>query len=494
MTLGPTGQPIWRAPAALLAAALLAGCAVGPTYTPPRTVSPAAYNFNRNAATMLDPGDWWSLFGDPDLSRQVVATLAANQDLALAIARYDESRALLGAARASTRPLVTFDPSVSHIRTSGSEVDPLPRLEGWHLSLPIDASYEIDLWGRARRSVAAARAQSEGAADMVFAVRLSLAADAAATYLVLRSADREIAVLALTVAVRADALRLAQRRVDAGAAGDADVIRAQADLALTRADLDEAQRRRQIALQALAVLEGRNAPDFVLTARAATVAPPSIPSGLPSELVGRRPDIARNERALAAASEQIGVAEAAFFPSVRLSAYGGVSGRDVSLLFDGSSLIHGIGPSATFPLFDGGRNRSNLAAAQARYRQALATYRQGVLLAFRETQDALSDAAFLDRRGVNLHTAVTASTQAAAVARSRYDRGLAGYFEVVESERAALLNRRAEIQNDQQRLAAAVSLVKALGGGWTPETPAPKEPAERARGQVPSTPSAWLSR
>jgi len=495
MSRRPVEDSINRTSAALLAATtLLAGCTLGPSYEPPRPVSPAAYNLNRNTGAMPEAGNWWTLFGDPELTQHVAATLAANQDLALAVARYDESRALLGSTRASAKPGVSFDPSVSHIRTSGTEVNPLPNLEGWHVSLPIDASYEIDLWGRVRHEITAARAQLESSADLVSTIRLSLAADTASTYLLLRSADREIAVLAQTVAVREDAMRLARRRVDAGAAGDADVIRAQADLALTRADLDDVQRRRELALHVLAVLEGRNAPDFVVAVRDEAMVPLSIPTGLPAQLIERRPDIARNERALAAASEQIGAAEAAFFPTVRLSAYGGVSGSDLSRLFDGPSLVNGIGPSATFPLFDGGRRRNNLRGAQARYREALATYRQGVLLAFRETQDALSDVAYLDRRGVNLRAAVLASTQAAAVARSRYDRGLAGYFEVVESERAALLVRRAEIQNDQQRLAAAVSLIKALGGGWTPETPVPEAPAESAPGRVPPTPAAWLSR
>jgi multidrug efflux system outer membrane protein len=487
-SFNPASGAVW------VAAALLAGCTVGPAYAPPKTVSPAAYTLNPNSGALLEAGDWWTLFGDPELSQHVAATLAANQDLALAIARYDESRALLGATRASARPAVTLDPTFAHVRTSDTEVNPLPNLEGWHDGLPVDASYEIDLWGRVRRSIAAARAQLESSADVVSTVRLSLAADTASTYLLLRSADREIAVLVQTVAVREEALRLAQRRVDAGVAGDADAIRARADVALTKADLDDVQRRRAIALHALAVLEGRNAPDFVVAVRDTSVAPPLIPTGVPAQLVERRPDIARNERALAASSEQIGVAEAAFFPSVRLSASVGVSGSDIGRLFDDASLVHGIGPSATLPLFDGGRNRSNLAAAQARYRQALATYRQGVLGAFRETQDALSDAAFLEQRAINLRAAVEASAQAAAISRSRYDRGSAGYFEVVESERAALLNRRAEIQNDQQRLAAAVSLIKALGGGWTPETPVPETPAESAPGRVPSTPSAWLSR
>lgn len=490
MTRGQAAARVRLKAAAVLAApALLAGCVVGPNYSPPKTAAPAAYALNPNPGALLTSADWWPLFGDPELSEHVEATLAANQDLALAVARYDEARALLGATRAGGYPQATLDPSAAHVRTSGSELVPLPRLEGWHVALPVDAAYELDLWGRVRRSIASARAQAESAEDAVAAVRLSLAADTATAYLLLRATDREITVLAKTVTIRQDALRLAQRRVAAGAAGDADAIRAQADLSQTAADLDDAQRRRAIALHALAVLEGRNAPDFDVPVRDALTAIPSIPTGLPAHLLQRRPDLARDERALAAASEQIGVAEAAFFPTVRLAAAVGVSSRDLGRLLEDRSLVHSLGPSASLPLFDGGRNRSNFAAAQARYREALAVYRQSVLRAFHETQDALSDGAYLERRAADLNAATLSSIQAAAISRSRYERGLAGYFEVVESERAALLNQRAEIQNDQQRMAAAVSLIKALGGGWTPGAAVPETPAETAPGRVPSLPT-----
>ncbi len=274
-------------------------------------------------------------------------------------------------------------------------------------------------------------------------------------------------MLERTLGLRREALQLAERRAHAGSVGDLDVVRARADLALTEADLQDSRRRRELAEHALAVLQDRNAISFELPAQPLQNAIPAIPAGLPADLLRRRPDVAQNERALKAANERIGIAEAAFFPSIRLTAFAGVASNDLSNLLDKPSEIWSIGPSIGLPLFDGGRNRGNLEAAQARYRQAAAQYRLSVLGAFRETQDGLSDVAYLRERSESLHAAVVASVQAAKISRSRYDRGLVGYFEVVESERSALVTQRAEIQNDQQRLVAAVSLIKALGGGWS---------------------------
>jgi multidrug efflux system outer membrane protein len=393
-------------------------------------------------------------------------------------------------ARSERFPAVNVTPAVSRGRTSETVSNRLPVLDTTLYRVPIDVAYEIDFWGRVRHSVAAARAQLEGSAYAVANVRLSLAAETASAYLLARSDDREIEVLERTLKLREDALQLAERRARAGTVSDLDVLRARADLALTRADLEDSRRRRELTVNALAVLQNRYAPDFHLAARAQAPSIPEIPAGLPSQLLQRRPDVAQNERALAAASEQIGVATANFFPTIRLTGYAGVASNDVANLFERASVIWSIGPTLSLPLLDGGRNRSNFEAAQARYREALAAYRKSALMAFRETQDALSDSAFLRERGNALRQAVEDSTQTAAVSRSRYERGLVSYFEVVESERGALTNRRAEIQNDQQRSIAAVSLIKALGGGWTPDAPVPGQPVEPAPGALPPMPSA----
>ena len=445
----------------------VAACTTGPAYRAPEDEAPAAYRFADGGEARFPAAGWWTLFGDAELDRHIEAVLQANLNLTLALARFDESRALLGVTRADELPSVAFDPLAARARTSGTVSNRLPALDTTLYRVPFDAAYEIDLWGRVRHSVAAAQAQLQGSADAIAAMRLALSADAASTYFSIRSSDREIDVLERTLGLRRDALQLAERRAHAGTVGDLDVVRARADLAQTEADLIDSRRRRELAQHALAVLEDRNAISFELPARLFDTPIPQIPAGLPADLLRRRPDVAQNERALKAANERIGIAEAAFFPSIRLTASAGVASNDLSNVLDKPSEIWSIGPSLVLPVFDGGRNRGNLEAAQARYRQAEALYRSSVLGAFRETQDGLSDVAYLRERGNSLHAAAVASTQAAKISRSRYDRGLVGYFEVVESERIALATQRAEIQNDQQRLVAAVSLIKALGGGWS---------------------------
>jgi multidrug efflux system outer membrane protein len=458
-----------------LVLASLGGCVVGPDYRRPDTPAPAAWR-DAPAETTPLPDTWWTLFGDDELGRHIEATLAANQDLAGALARYDRSRALLGVSRADEFPNVDLDPAYARGRTSGTIFNRLPVLETTIWRVPIDVAYEVDLWGRVRRSVEAAGADVESGADEVAAVRLSLAAATASTYLSLRSTDRDIDVLARTVRLREDALQLADRRARAGVVGDLDVLRARADLTQTRADLADAHRNRDNLEHALAVLEGRNAPDFSVAARPWTPSVPEVPAGLPSSLLERRPDVAGDERSLAAASARIGVAKAAFFPQVRLTASGGVASNRLGDITASDSHVWSIGPAVHLPIFDGGRNRSNLQAAEAAYRGALANWRQSGIVAFREVQDALGDTRWLRERGIALDATVEAATAAAKVSRSRYDRGLAGYFEVVDSDRQALNSQRAAIQNDQQRLMAAVSLIKALGGGWQQGDAVPRQP------------------
>ena len=464
-----------RLAALLLGVAALGGCVLGPDYQRPERPAPAAWQHPASGDIAL-PDRWWTVFGDEELDQHVDATLAANQDLAGALARYDQTRALLGVARADEFPQVSLDPAFLRGRTSGTVSNALPALETTLYRVPVDVAYEVDLWGRVRRSVEAAQADVETNADSVAGLRLSLAASAASTYLSLRSTDRDIDVLTRTVALRNDALRLADRRAHAGVVGDLDVLRARADLSQTQADLADAHRRRDNFEHALAVLEARDAPDFRVPVKAWTPNVPTVPAGVPSSLLVRRPDVASDERALAAASARIGVARTAFFPSVQLSASAGFSSNDIGDLTARDSRLWGIGPSIHLPIFEGGRNQARLDAAQAAYRGAYARWRQDGIVAFREVQDALSDGAWLSDRGAALNATVDAATAAAKVSRSRYDRGLAGYFEVVDSEREALNSQRAAIANDQQRLLTAISLVKALGGGWKEGDAMPRQP------------------
>jgi multidrug efflux system outer membrane protein len=464
-----------RALVLALLSTCLGGCVLGPDYQRPDTPAPHAWK-QAPADTASLPDAWWNLFGDDELDRHVTATLAANQDLAGALARFDQSRALLGVARADEFPDVSFGPGYSRGRTSGTVANRFPYLETTVWQAPVEVAYEVDLWGRVRRSVEAAGAEMQGSADAIAAVRLSLAASTVSTYLSLRSSDREIDILSRTVGLREDELSLADRRARAGVVGDLDVLRARAELSQTRADLADARRRRDNLEHALAVLEARNAADFTVAPVTWTPNVPDVPAGLPSTLLERRPDVASDERALAAASARIGVARTAFFPSVSLTATGGLASGRLGDFTSSDSQIWSIGPIVNLPIFEGGRNRSRLEAAEAAYRGAEAKWRQTGITAFREVQDALADTTWLRERGAALDATVDASTAAAKLSRSRYDRGLAGYFEVVDSERQALGSQRAVVENDQQRLLAAVSLIKALGGGWKEGDAVPRQP------------------
>jgi multidrug efflux system outer membrane protein len=438
---------------------------------------------------VLSADGWWKLFGDDELDRHVDATLAANQDLAVAIARYDESSALLGFAQAAQLPSAKLGTAFGRARTSGTVTDPFPVLLGNYYEVPATFSYEVDFWGRVRHSVALAQASMQAEAYSVSNLRLALAAQATAAYIKLRAEDRDIAVLIDTVKLRQQALDLTNERARIGNIGDLDVARARAQLAETQADLKDATRTREDTVHALAVLENKSATSLDIETSTNLPKIPTVPPGLPASLLQRRPDIAEQEQQLVAANERIGVAITSFFPSISLTAAGGVASEQLDLLTNKNSEDWSFGPKIDLALFDGGRNRSNFAAAQAAYREALGAYRKTILVAFQESQDALTDAHYLSERAVDLKNATSASIQAARISRSRYDRGLVSYFEVVDSEREALNNQRAEIQNDELELIASVSLIKALGGGWDRTAPVPRRPVEQAPGELPWMPT-----
>jgi len=458
----------WQAlPLAL--AGVLCGCPSVPRYEQPRVEPPERYRYTEADTPAPFPTDgWWTMFNDPALNGFVERVLGANQDLAIALGRVDEARGILGVARADRYPTLVLDPSASRSRTSATDGNPLPHLETTLLALPATVSYEVDLRGRVRHTVGAARAQLQASEHALASLRISLAAEATINVLQIRSLDREIDVLERTVALRLQSLDLVESRFRAGVVGSLDVARARTDLEITRADLEAARQSRERVMHALAVLADRLAPDFELGPGPLEPAVPEISAGLPSQLLERRPDVAQSERELAASHEEIGVAHAAFFPRLVLTGLGGVASTDLSTLFDGASTLWSIGADASYPAFDGGRNRGNFEAAKARYRESLAFYRKTVTVAFREVQDALSDATLLRRRALALDAALLAARDASIVSRSRYERGLVSYLEVVESERTELDTERAVIQTRQEQLVAAVSLIKALGGGWSP--------------------------
>ncbi len=440
---------------------------VGPDYHRPDVASPIAWKA-ATAAEALPRGDWWTLFNDASLDDLVTRALAANQTLAAAAARVEQARAAAGIARSNYLPSVGLNPSVSRTRSSETTDNRFPVAESTTYRAALDASWELDLFGRVRRLSESARAEATASAADFENVRLALTAEVAASYFTLRGLDRELALVTDGVALRRKALELVSSRRVNGAATDFDLARAEAELASTEAEAAALANRRAAVQNALAVLVGTDAPNFQLTAHNARLStPPAIPAGLPSELLERRPDIAAAESALAAANARIGVAKAAFFPAISLTGSFGAASGDIDRLTNSDSKLWSIGPSLYLPLFQGGRNQANLARSRAAFEESTALFRQRVLIAFREVQDALTATQLLADQAAAQDRAVAAARRAGDLAQTRYDAGYVNYFEVLDAQRTVLAAERATAQLTAQRLMNSVSLIKALGGGWS---------------------------
>jgi multidrug efflux system outer membrane protein len=455
--------------------------AVGPDYQRPAVAAPAAYHDlpadpgawkPAASAEVLPHGDWWTLFGDPALNDLEAHALAANQNLRAAAARVEQARAAAGLARSAYFPSVVADTSVDRGRTSRTTANVLPVEETTTHRGALDASWELDLFGRVRRLNEGARAEAAASAADFENVRLALAAEVASSYFSLRALDREAAFVADGIDLRRRALELVTSRRKNGAATDFDVARAETELASTEAESAALANRRAALQNALAVLLGEAAPGFALSnLKSGIPTPPVIPAGLPSELLERRPDVAAAESALAAANARIGVAKAAFFPAISLTGSAGYASGDIDRLFNSDSRLWSIGPSLYLPIFQGGRNRANLQRSRAAYEESVALFRQRVLVAFREVQDALTATQLLAAQAAAQERAVAAARRAGTLAQTRYDAGFVNYFEVIDAQRTVLNSERAATQLSAQRLVNSVALVKALGGGWSAAPP-----------------------
>ena len=459
---------------------LLAGCAVGPDYKRPEATAtmPGAYAGATNEWKIAEPqahlpkGNWWEVFGDPDLSRLETDAAAANQQLKGAVALFDEARALRNSAKSGLFPHIGISGSAT--RQGDSLNRPLNgRAAGANqtstyntFTVPLDLSYEVDLWGRVRRSVESARSQEQASADDLEGVRLSIQAEVATDYFTLRALDAESALLRSDIEVFRKSLELTQNRRTGGIASDLDVAQAETVLKTAQAQLPSTILQRAQFEHALAVLTGQAAPTFAIAERTLDVPPPVIPSGLPSELLERRPDISAAERRMAAANASIGVAKAAFFPTIQFNGLGGFESLNAGTVFNWQSRFWSLGPSLTMPLFDAGQNGANLRFARAAYDAAVANYRGSVLAAFAEVEDNLAAQNLLSRQ----YEAETAALQAARkqleIADNRYRAGLVTYLEVATAQNSALDVERTTVQLRGQQLVAAVALVKSIGGGW----------------------------
>ncbi len=460
------------------ASAFAALPAVGPDYQRPTVTSPATYRDAPADATSWkvatpadanDRGAWWKIYGDTTLNDLETRALTANQDLRATVARVDEARAAAGLARSGYFPDVALNSSLVRERNSGTVDNALPNAQSTTYRAALGASWEIDLFGRVRRQVESARADADASAAIFESVRLALTAEVAANYFSLRGLATEVKLVGEGVETRRQTLRLINSRRGLGAATDFDVARAETELASTEAEAAALTNRYSAVQNALAVLVGEPASTFQLSTPAAAldVQPPQIPAGLPSQLLERRPDVAAAERTLAGANARIGVAKGAFFPAISLTGGAGWASGDIDRLTHSDSRLWSIGPSLYLPIFQGGRNKANLERSRAAYEEAVAIYRQRVLMAFREVQDALTATRLLNEQAQAQDRAVASARRAGELAQKRYDSGFVNLLEVLDAQRTVLITERASAQLAAQRLTTSVALVKAIGGDWS---------------------------
>jgi outer membrane protein, multidrug efflux system len=459
---------------ALLVLMVLSGCAVGPDYQRPETTTiPAAYTGVCDEWKIAVPqahlpkDNWWEMFEDAELNRLEAEAAAANQDLKAAAARFEQARALVDVAQSGLFPRlgISFLPAWQH--------DSANRPAGGHpgqtydtYTVPFDLSYELDLWGRIRRTIESASAQAQASADDVESVRLFIQAEVAADYFAVRTLDADKAMILSSIEIYRKSLELVRNRRAGGMVSDLDVAQSETVLKTTEAQLPESVLQRAKFQHALAVLTGHNAPLFRLEERPLDLGLFTIPADLPSELLERRPDIAAAERRMASANANIGVAKAAFFPTIRFTGQSGLQSGDMGTLFNWPSRLWAVGPSLSQPLFEGGRLTANLRQAKAAYEETVAKYRGTVLAAFADVENNLAAEHLL----ANEYEKVLAASQSARrqleIANNRYSAGLVTYLDVATAEIVALGTERASVKFRGQQVVAIVALIKSLGGGW----------------------------
>jgi multidrug efflux system outer membrane protein len=452
-----------------------ASCTVGPAYQPPNAaqLAPADWHWQpAQPGDAMPKGDWWNVFHDPVLSGLESNAIAGNQNLRAAVARVDQARAAARLTRSQFFPELSLDPSFSRERVSGNE--PIPFSIPFQLkpvyintfNVPLDLSYELDLWGRVRRSFQSAAAQAQATAADTQNILLTLTADVAVNYFLIRSLDAQIAATAGAVRSREVSTGILQARYEAGSIPEIDAAQGKTELAAARYDLADLQRQRAETLDALALLCGQPASSFILTDAPPAASPPQVPAGLPSSVLERRPDIASAERNLAAKSAQIGAARAAYFPIVRLTGQGGFLSGEAANLFNMDSLTFSFGPSASLPLFTAGRTAAQVRQAQSSYQEALADYQQAALTAFKEVEDSLAQITFWTQQAAAQADALASARRVTELTQARYDAGVLTEFEVVAAQRDELQQERQTAELSARRYAATIRLIKALGGGW----------------------------
>jgi len=460
--------------AALVAVLLLAGCAVGPKYQRAQIQTPPAWKTEapwREVAPKdaIPKGAWWEIFHDDELNRYQQQLLAANQSLAAAQSRLDQARSLARVASAALFPTLAADPSGSRIRYSGNRpqvIAQTPAITQSVYEIPFALNYEVDLFGRNRKNLQAANANLQGTAADLQNVQLVLTAELAADYFSLRELDSEAQVVQESVTIQQQGLVLVNHRHEGGVASGLDVAQQQTLLDSTVTQLYLLQQQRAQFEHAIAALTGNPASTFTVPVAPLRAVPPPVPLGLPSDLLERRPDIATAERAMANENALVGVARTAFYPQFTISGTGGFESTSLSSLITAPSAFWSLGGDLLQPIFNGGRNRANLAAAQAAYQESVANYRQSALIAFQQVEDSLSGLDSLSRAAETQNAAVSDAHRALDIANDRYVGGLTTFLDVITAQSVLLSNQRLSTQLLGQQMVTSVLLVKALGGGW----------------------------
>jgi len=453
---------------ALAVSVTLAGCMVGPDYERPATELPGAFPEAQAVSSGVEqvPADWWRLFGDPVLDELIATALAANVDIAQAVARIEEADANLRAVNAAFFPEIDLAGSANRSAGSTTVAAPSPPIVRNDLRLALNASFEVDFWGKIRRASEAARAQGLSTRYAKDVVTLSIAALTTQTYFSLRSLDAQIASTRATLVTRDETLRLVRRRADGGLSSDLEVRQAEGARSDAAFQLDELLRERALAEHLLGTLTGRL--DVAIAAGDLSHLPlPALPPpGLPSALLERRPDIRQAEQDLVAANAQIGVAKAQLFPTITLTGDFGGESKSLAGLFTVPGRIWALGAGLSAPIFEGGRLTALVDVQQARQRQALAAYQRAIQIGFREVEDALTNLRRYAALEGDAQASLDAAREALRLANRRYEAGYTGFLDVLDSQRSLNVAELALIRSRQNLLSASVDLMKALGGGW----------------------------
>ncbi len=527
---------------AIALAMLLAACKTGPDYKRPSLNTPPGYKSvaeGESAPSTLGR-DWWRLFNDPELNALMEEALKENLDLKAAMARVAQSRASAKSVKSSFFPVLTMAPSATRSRTPGQEtksssssdkiaeitsaLNKLTSITGQirsltqgsttsaqsaggssaqstastasisvgattsnHIQIPFDLSYEIDIWGRVRRSYESAQAQTQASLYDLEVVRQTLLTDLARNYFNLRSFDAQYEILTRNLDLYQEQVTLTENQYKAGLVNETNLLQAQVQLESTRSQAADIMRQRNDLEHAIAILMGRSPAEFSLVMRPLKGTPPEIPVGLPSDILRHRPDVAEAEQNLVAACAEIGVAKAEFFPVVKLTGSAGFQNDEIKNIFDWQNFAWSLGPSVSLPIFKGGQLKANLEKAKARYEELSFTYRSTVLNAYVDVEDSLTDLHLRADAAEAQAKAVAAAREYLRLTQLEYQSGITDYLHVVNAEQTLLTNELSEAQTLNQRMVSSVLLFKALGGGWEaqPSTAAkaPK-PQETCAGTV----------